>query len=214
MDALLPYARVLCRRFGSNIHPWTIKLSLLILALAIVSACSQQGGGPPPALTARKATSPTIISQGDVIRLTFRKLQELNQTQKVRPDGWINLLQVGRVKAAGKSLDALQSELVARYELKEAGDLIVSMESTDSVVYVTGAVGTVGRIVLDRPMTVLEAIMESGGFDRATANLKRVTLTRMVNGKYVTYTMDMRNPNAGAMYVQPYDMIEVPRFFH
>ena len=214
MDALLPYARVLCRRFGSNIHPWTIKLPLLILALAMVSACSHQGGGPPPALTARKAASPTIISQGDGIRLTFRKLQELNQTQKVRPDGWINLLQVGRVKAAGKSLDALQSELVARYELKETGDLIVSMESTDSVVYVTGAVGTVGRIVLDRPMTVLEAIMESGGFDRATANLKRVTLTRMVNGKYVTYTMDMRNPNAGAMYVQPYDMIEVPRFFH
>ncbi len=164
-------------------------------------------------LLARKSPSPSILSSGDIVRLTFRKLPELNQTQKVRSDGRITLLQVGTVKAAGKSVDNLQSELAARYELKTAGDLTVSLESTYLAVYVTGAVGRPGKVLLERPMTVLEAIMESGGFDRETANLKRVTLTRLVGGKYVTRRIDLRDPAAGVEYVQPYDMIEVGRYF-
>jgi protein involved in polysaccharide export with SLBB domain len=117
------------------------------------------------------------------------------------------------VKAAGKTVDSLQSELAARYELKTPSDLTISLESTYIAVYVTGAVGKPGKVVLDRPMTLLEVIMESGGFERVTANLKRVSITRMVNGKYVTRRIDMRDPAAGVEYVQPYDMIEVGRFF-
>jgi polysaccharide export outer membrane protein len=162
---------------------------------------------------AGKAPAAGLISPGDTLRLTFRKLPELNQTQRVRPDGRVSLLQVGSVKAAGKSLDSFQRDLADRYELKSAGDLSVSMEDTHLAVYVTGAVGRPGKIVLDRPMTVLEAIMESGGFDRTTANLKKVSLTRSVNGRYVTKWMDLRDPSAGGEYVQPYDMIEIGRYF-
>jgi polysaccharide export outer membrane protein len=191
-----------------------IKIVFLALLLFSAGGCTHHTSVPPTELTGRRAAGPTVISQGDVIRLTFRKLPELNQTQKVRSDGRVSLLQVGSVKAAGKTLDALQAELVARYELKTPGDLIVSLESTYSAVYVTGAVAKPGKVVLDRPMTVLEAIMESGGFERETANLKRVNVTRLVNGKYVVSVLDLRDPAAGVIYVQPYDMIEVPRFFH
>lgn len=156
---------------------------------------------------------PTILSSGDVVRLNFRKLPELNQTQRIRSDGKVNLLQVGTVRAAGKSLDALHSELASSYELKTPSDLTVSLDASYISVYVTGAVLRPGKVTLERPMTVLEVIMECGGYDRESANLKRVTLTRLVNGKYVTASMDMRD-RPDAVYVQPYDMIEVPRFFH
>ena len=186
-----------------------------ILCLAILCAVTACGGKHPDssALVARKTPNPAILSTGDVLRFIFRKVPELNQTQKVRPDGRISLLQVGTVKAAGKSVDSLQSELAARYELKTPGDLTISVESTYLAVYVTGAVGRPGKVLLDRPMTLLEAIMESGGFDRESANLKRVTLTRLVGGKYVTRRIDLRDPAGGVEYVQPYDMIEVGKYF-
>ena len=195
---------------------WNLRSSvarILILSIACVLAACAGKHRDSSALIARNTPSPAILSTGDVLRLTFRKLPELNQTQKVRSDGRIALLQVGTVKAAGKSVDTLQSELAARYELKTPGDLTVSVESTYLAVYVTGAVGRPGKVVLDRPMTLLEAIMESGGFDRETANLKRVTLTRLVGGKYVTRRIDLRDPGAGVEYLQPYDMIEVGRYF-
>jgi polysaccharide export outer membrane protein len=182
--------------------------------LLLLGGCAHRSSGPIADFTVRKEAGPTILSRGDQIRITFRKLPELNQTQKIRSDGSVSLLQVGTVKAAGKSLDTFQRELATRYELKTAGDLTVSLESTLTAVYVTGAVQRPGKVVIDRPMTVLEAIMESGGFDRESANLKRVSLTRLVDGKYETRVINMRDHPEEALYVRPYDMIEVPRFFY
>jgi polysaccharide biosynthesis/export protein len=191
---------------------WTLQLLSCGISI-LLGACAGAKHPTSRDVAVAKAPSSAVLSPGDVIRLTFRGVPELNQSQKVRTDGRVSLLQVGTVKAAGKSLDALQTELAARYELKNAGDLTVSLESTYIAAYVTGAVGRPGKVLLDRPMTVLEAIMESGGFERSTANLKRVTLTRLVNGKYVTRQLDLRDPSAGVEYVQPYDMIEVGRYF-
>jgi polysaccharide export outer membrane protein len=185
-------------------------MAFMALGLGI-TACAHRS--TPPPFVSSKIPATGIVSAGDTLRLTFRKLPELNQVVRVRPDGRINLLQVGTVKASGKSVDTLQAELASRYELKSAGDLIVSVDATYLAVYVTGAVGKPGKVVLDRPMTLLEAIMESGGFDRETANLKKVSLTRKVNGRFETRWIDLRDPAAGGEYVQPFDMIEVNRFF-
>ena len=206
-----PLAHSPKHHFALRFRAWIHRL-LCASLLATLGGC---GGRQPHSqeVIARKGPGPAVLSSGDVLRLTFRKVPELNQTQKIRPDGRVALLQVGTVKAAGKTLDSLQSELAARYELKTPGDLTVSLESTYIAVYVTGAVGHPGKVVLDRPMTLLEAIMESGGFERETANLKRVTLTRLVGGKYVTRRIDLRDPAEGVEYVQPFDMIEVGRFF-
>jgi polysaccharide biosynthesis/export protein len=212
MDALrLPLAHSARPSLAQLVRSWTAR-ALCLALLAFLPAC---GGTDQHSteLVARKSPGPAVLSPGDTLRLTFRKAPELNQTARVRPDGRVALWQVGTVKAAGKSVDSLQSELASRYELKSPSDLTISLESTYIAVYVTGAVGKPGKVVLDRPMTLLEVIMESGGFDRETANLKRVSLTRLVNGKYVTRRIDMRDPAAGVEYVQPYDMIEVGRYF-
>lgn len=186
--------------------------ALIVISLCMLSSCAHRPSGPG-ALQMSARRGPTIVSPGDVVRLSFRKLPDLNQTQRVRSDGKVNLLQIGTVKAAGKSLDSLHGELASRYELKTSSDLTLSLEASYTGVYVTGAVLRPGKVGLERPMTVLEVIMECGGYDRESANLKRVSLTRLVNGKYVTAYMDMRE-RPDAVYVQPFDMIEVPRFFH
>ena len=184
----------------------------MTLLLVMITGCANRPTGPR-AMQMSARRGPTILSSGDVVRINFRKAPDLNQTQRIRSDGQLNLLQVGSVKAGGRSLDSLHDELARRYEVKSPSDITISLDAAYSSVYVTGAVLRPGKVNLDRPMTVLEVIMESGGFDRESANLKHVSLTRLTNGKYVTAEMDMRK-QPEAVYVQPFDMIEVPRFFH
>ena len=56
---------------------------------------------------------------------------------------------------------------------------------------VSGAVQKPGKIVFERPATVLEAIMEAGGFT-PEANLKRVSVIRNVKGEHKTEQIDLR----------------------
>lgn len=185
---------------------------IMAFCVGLFTGCADHPAGPR-AMQMSAHRGPTILSSGDVVRINFHKAPDLNQTQRIRSDGQLYLLQVGSVKAAGRSLDSLHDELARKYEVKSPSDLTVSIDAAFSAVYVTGAVIRPGKVGLDRPMTVLEVIMECGGFDRESANLKHVSLTRLENGKYVTAEMDMRK-QPDAVYVQPFDMIEVPRFFH
>jgi polysaccharide export outer membrane protein len=154
---------------------------------------------------------------GDVLRLTFPGAQEWNQIQKVRSDGKISLPMVGEITAAGKRVGTLQEELKDLYQNKlQNKEVLVSLESTSIPVYVSGAVGKPGKIVLDRNMTVLEAIMEASGFT-PRANPGRVVLVRQADGKHLTRTFDLRPALKGspseAFYLKPYDVIVVPESF-
>lgn len=182
-------------------------LLLLGAVLTLVSGCQSTGqtGTLPPS---GKVTSNTLAS-GDVIQITFPAAAELNQSQKIRIDGKITLPIVGEVTAAGKAPLALQNELIAKYgpNLQDA-KVIVSLVSSASVVYVNGAVGAPNKVVLDRQMTVFEAIMESGGFS-PVADLKKVTLTRQVDGKLQRQILNLKEGSDGTMYVKPFDTISV-----
>src|SRR5688572_8641110 len=63
----------------------------LCLAVMMFSGCAgpraNQGAVDVPA---RKSPAPGIVSPGDTLRLAFRKLPELNQTQRVRADGRVS----------------------------------------------------------------------------------------------------------------------------
>ena len=73
-----------------------------------------------------------------------------------------------------------------------------------------------GKILFERPATVLEAIMEAGGFT-AYADPKKVSLIRQIDGQHRTQVLDLspvlRGTTTQAMYVSPGDVIYVrPRF--
>jgi protein involved in polysaccharide export with SLBB domain len=70
-----------------------------------------------------------------------------------------------------------------------------------------------GKIVFERPATVLEAIMEAGGFT-PEADLKKVSVIRIVKGEHYTETLDLRPVLKGqptpAIYIANGDVIYVP----
>jgi len=111
----------------------------------------------------------------------------------------------------------LKNELAELYskELVSSRDITVLVLSASFPVYVTGAVSKPGKIMTDHPMTVLEAIMEAGGFDDKSANLKAVRVIRTQNGKTQNFKVNLKgvvSPGSPVdiFYLQPGDIVHVP----
>lgn len=160
-----------------------------------------------------------ILREGDNIKLGFPGAPNMDTTQQVRRDGKITLPFGGEIVAAGKTPADIEQEILKLHGDKLAvKQVVVSVTSSAYPVYVTGAVLRPGKILVDRPMTVLEAIAEAGGFDNAKANLKKVMVIREFEGQTMSYTIDMRQylkdpSQAKPFYLKPADKIHVPQKF-
>ena len=151
-------------------------------------------------------------------RSTFAGAPELNQSQKIMADGKLSLPQIGEVKAAGKSLPQFQSELVRLYQSQlKNSDVLVTLESGITSVYMAGAVNRPGKLVFDRPTTILQALAEAGG-PSPFGSLKKVRIVRLENGQQHVQTLDLRSamkgaikgPATGPFYVRDGDIITIP----
>jgi len=187
-----------------------IAAKLAFLALFAFVSCQQTTPHRMPVV----AQTPNYLNPGDVIRVTFPSAPELNQTQPVGTDGSVSLPLVGEVHAAGKSPAQLQTELANLYKSQlQNNEVIVTLETRALPVVVSGAVQKPGKIVFERPATVLEAIMEAGGFT-PEADLKRVSVIRIVKGEHYAQRYDLRPVLRGkptpAVYVASGDVIYVP----
>lgn len=165
------------------------------------------------------APRPGVLAPGDVLRITYVGSPELNQTQKIRADGRISLPSVGEVQAAGKWLGSLQSELRSRYRsFLTNPEVVLAVEASSTSVYVSGAVVRPGRIPLGRPMTVLEGVMEAGGFAPGLGDPSKVVLIRTTQGQHSTQVLNLnpalRGLASNAVYLRANDVIFVhERFF-
>ena len=187
-------------------------ISFRLAALILVLCTGCQGPKKAPLQLTRQ--TPSYLVAGDVIRISFPAAPELNQTQKIGADGSLSLPLVGEVAVAGKTVGQLEVELARLYKPQlQDNEVIVSLDTRAVPVVVSGAVQKPGKIVFERPATVLEAIMEAGGFT-PEADLKKVSLIRIVKGEHETQLVDLRNVIKGrptpAIYCSGGDVIYVP----
>lgn len=155
------------------------------------------------------------LSPGDVLKLSFAEESDLDQTQKIRRDGKISLPFLGEVTAAGKRVIDLQRELVRRYdEYLENSEVLVTLETSPATVIISGFATYPGKITFDRPTTVYQAIMQSGGVSDY-GSLSNIHLTRIINGVQRTETINLRPSIRGTPiypeYVQDGDVIYISR---
>ena len=186
-----------------------------MLAIAWLTGCQTQSGETLPLSAA--GDKPGILASGDMIKVAFTAAPELNQSQKIEPNGNVSLPLVGDVYAIGKTPAQLQTGLTQLYKSQlQNSEVIVTLESIVIPVVVSGEVQKPGKVLFERPATVLEAIMEAGGFT-AYADPKKVSLIRQINGQHHTQVLNLspvlRGTTTQAMYVSPGDVIYVrPRF--
>lgn len=122
---------------------------------------------------------------------------------------------VGQVQAAGKTAQELEKELVRLYENQlQDKQVIVTVAGSANVVYVMGSVARPGPVVLNRPLTALEAILEAGGF-LETANMKKVTVLRYEGDRNVVYQLNLaplyQGDPVSQFYLEPKDVVQVPK---
>ena len=181
----------------------------IVLALFVLNGCrtgTQDLGSAD--------TSTVRLSAGDIVKIAFPGAPELNQTQKIRSDGRVNLPMVGEVSAAGKTLAEFQDDLANKFKSQlKNNDVLVTLESGAGQVTVSGAVTRPGKIEFDRPTTVFQAIMQAGGTTQY-GTLKKVRLVRTINGEQQSQVMNLmgtlKGESSQAVYVKDGDVIFVP----
>lgn len=159
-----------------------------------------------------------VLHEGDTVRVSFPGAPTLNTVQVIRRDGRVTLPLIGEFKAAGLTPPDMEKQLIEKYGPQlQTKEVSVSVDSSAFPIYVTGAVLRPGKILSDRPLTALEAIMEAGGFDYAKANLKKVRVIRTESGQTQHRILDLKGVLQGQQderfTLKPADIIYVPERF-
>jgi polysaccharide biosynthesis/export protein len=209
-DRQLPGTHMAHHKRESN--PLSCLFAFLIFAAIACGGCQS----PLPPLPNPPGPHTAVrLSPGDVIKLSFAEETDLDQVQKIRRDGKISLPFLGEVTAAGKRVIDLQRELVHRYdEYLENSDLLITLETGPATIIVAGFANYPGKITVDRPTTVYQAIMQAGGVSDY-GSLSNIHLTRIINGVQRTETINLRPSIRGTPiypeYVQDGDVIYISR---
>ncbi len=206
--------------FGDKgrIVQWLMKPVLGLVLLVMVAGCQTQGPVAPPAKPTTNATEVITLREGDVLKISFPGSANLNTTQPIRRDGMISMPLVGEVKAVGKTPAELEKDLIDLYSTQLVSkQVVVEVQSSSFPVYVSGSVLHPGKIMSDHPITALEAIMEAGGFDYATANMKGVEVIRQEGDHPRKFTLNLKLVMEGKrgepFYLKPADIVYVPEKF-
>jgi polysaccharide export outer membrane protein len=158
-----------------------------------------------------------VLQPGDTLKFQFLNHPELTDEQMIRPDGKVSLQLAGEVQAAGKTPEELHQELMSLYGPKVKNpEINVVVRALDSRrAYVGGEVKAPGFVPLTSPKTALQAIIESGGFVKESAQLRNVVIIRQRDGRQYARSLDLRKAiysGCGTpFYLEPNDVVYVPR---
>lgn len=172
-----------------------------------------------------------ILGPGDLVGVSALDLEELDD-RKARIDlkGEINLPSVGRVRAAGLTVEQLEASITERLRaILQQPTVTVSIDEYRSQpVSVLGAVGSPGVIQLQGRKTLFEVLSQAGGLRNDSGNAIAITRQKQwgpiplpgakedVSGKYSVAEVSARaimsgkNPEQNIL-VEPNDVISVPK---
>lgn len=165
------------------------------------------------------------LRAGDVLRIEVVEDAGLNRAALIAPDGRVTLPLAGSVQASGRTVEAVQAELVERLSASFAAPptVFVSIERLAERVaatgpatgptidiFVVGEVAKPGLITVKPGTTVLQAFAMMGGFTRFAAT-KRVQLRRGAETFALDYkAIEAGSSPAGSTVLAEGDVIVVP----
>lgn len=195
---------------------WYLFLLVCVLMLAAFG-CQSISPAVPMEQMASEPLNEQVLSPGDVIDVKFLYNPEMDDTQRVRPDGKVTLKILGDVVVQGKDLNALQQELNQLYaaELRKPSVTVTAKTLRNNKVYVGGEVNKPGDIEIPGRLTALEAIGQAGGFKTETAEPRNVVIIRTRYGKHYGTAVNMAEAMSGKeiqpFYLRPGDVVHVPQ---
>lgn len=207
------------------------KIELTVCALAgaaVLAGCqtAPPAKTPAPQASAVAAVTPPsgnslILQAGDTLKITFPGAPNLDSLVPIRRDGKITLQMIGEYDAAGKTPATVEADLKKLYASQLVNnDVSVTVQSSAFVVYVMGAVTKPGKIVSERPLNVMQALIEAG-IDPVKSNLKSVQILRTDGDGNTEKTvlnlqkfLSKSNEPMPSFTLKPYDIINVRERFN
>lgn len=165
-----------------------------------------------PATVAASPMMPTgryIIGAGDVLDVSVWKDPALSKVATVLPDGTISLPLVGEVRAKGKTVSALQNELVAKiapYVPNPVVTVTVS-QANSMIIYVLGKVNSPGRFPLVGNVNVLQALAMAGGLN-PFAKSNRIKIFRQVGSETQIFEFKYDQASKGESLEQNIELVK------
>lgn len=176
--------------------PFSIPSLALLQALAWASPQPRAEAEAPVLKVAEKPPAPLVfaganarakaawqqkltLGPSDVVSFTFYGRPELTRSDvAIEPDGRISYLQVQGFQAAGLTLDELRDAISAELgKYYRRPRIIVTPGLFKSKkFFVLGKVVNKGAFVLDRPLTILEAVAQAGGLETGVFQLNTVEM--------------------------------------
>ncbi len=179
---------------------------------------SDQAGKPNAAETqpAAGADMPDyVLGSDDTLHITVWKETDMNVTLPVRPDGKISLPLINDIQAAGLTPMELRESITEKLKkyIADPRVTVVVTAMNSRRVFVSGEVVHTGAMPLLPHMTMLQALA-AAGFTQF-ANLKKIYVLRMENGKQVKLPFNYREVIKGNhpeqnIQLKPGDTVVVP----
>ena len=196
----------------------TLGLAVLLLVPAVATAQSTTNGA-----TAANAAVTNVrpwekdeyrLGPGDKLRVEVYREAQLSQSLQIRPDGKITLPLVGDFLAAGKTPIELRDGLstsLKEYVTNPVVTVIV-VEAIAAQVSVIGEVASPKALVMQGPMTVLQALAQVGGL-REFADRDDIRILRKTPTGVRTIVFNYKRAVKGEdepLFLQPGDTVVVP----
>lgn len=153
------------------------RIFALLIALVLV-----------PLMAATAVAQSYQVRSGDVLRVEVLEDSSLNRDALVTPDGRISLPLAGTVRAAGRTIEQIETAVTEQLLPSFAArpTVFVSLARLSEVadvndqitIHVIGEANSPGPLRLDRGATLLQAFAAMGGFSRFAA-VRRVQLRRI-----------------------------------
>jgi len=192
----------------------TISLALLIAGTSLSLA---------PMYAAQETMESSLVSEAsyiieanDILEVFVWKEPDLSRSVLVRPDGFISFPLVQDLKAAGITPAQLKANLEERLqEFLTAPNVTVIVDQIRHYrIYVTGKVQAPSSFILEKPITVLQAISLAGGIQEF-ADESEVKIVRPVSQGYSYLDFDYKEVIKGKnldqnIYLESGDVVVVP----
>jgi polysaccharide biosynthesis/export protein len=204
------------------------RMTLVLAAVALVTCAGNSSGAPQstkpdkqdPLVSAARNNSGAgeeaksfsaaatadpayVIGAQDVLDINIWKEPDVSRTVPVRSDGKISLPLINDVQAAGLTPLQLAQNVTDKLRkfLTDPQVTVIVTAINSQRVFVVGEVLRAGAFPLIPGMTVLEALSSAGGFT-TFANVKKIHVMRVVNGKHIELPFNYREVIKGDNFKQ------------
>jgi polysaccharide export outer membrane protein len=194
---------------------WLVCAAVLLLSPLDVAAQRQAANNTPQA-QARDSAPRYEVQPGDLLHVSVWKETDLDHDVLVRPDGGFSFPLAGDVRAAGKTVEELRTELTERLA-RFIPDLFVTVavrEINGNKIYVIGQVNRPGEFVVNPRVDVMQALSLAGG-TTAFANVNGIFVLRRELDRQRTLSFDFNDVANGKrleqnVLLQSGDVVVVP----